>query len=211
MTEQQLNSLFSQFSAPQSSHLTEAIERFRQLLQRAQATSLREPTAASLATAGRDGRVTARVVLLRGMDRRGFVFYTNALSSKARQLAENPQAALCFHWDPLGEQVRVEGQVERVTDAEADEYWSARPRESQIGAWASLQSQPLDRRETLDQRVRQYAEQFSGQPVPRPAHWTGYRVVPSRIEFWTSRPARLHERTVYEQHGDSWQKFMLYP
>jgi len=194
-----------------SAILVEALDRFRQLLRSAQATSLREPTAVTLATCGKDGVATARVVLLRGFDERGFVFYTNTLSTKGRQLAENPQAALCFYWDELGEQVRVEGHVDRVADAEADAYWAGRPRDSQIGAWASRQSETLDRRATLEARVAQYESQFAGRNVPRPPHWTGYRLVPRRIEFWKSMPARLHERVVYERQADEWSKRLVYP
>ncbi len=189
----------------------QAIQRFKELLAEVQKTSLKEPMAMTLATADAEGRPSARTVLLRGVDERGFVFYTNLESRKGRQLAANAQAALCFHWDPLARQVHVEGAVERVSDAEADAYWATRPRDSQIGAWASQQSRPLDGRLTLMARVAQYAAKFAIGPVPRPPHWSGFRVKPRRIEFWTSRPFRLHDREVYEQTEQGWVLSRLYP
>jgi len=185
--------------------------RFQELLQRARQTDLQEPTAMTLATAGEDGRVSARIVLLRAFDGRGFVFYTNLNSNKAFQLDANAQVALCFYWDALAEQVRIEGLAELVSDEEADAYWNGRPRESQIGAWASRQSETLDARETLERRVAEIEAEFRGQDVPRPEFWSGYRVQPRQIEFWTSRPARLHERLVYELNEDGWSGRMLYP
>ena len=190
----------------------EAMDRFREILVRARNnTSLREPTAVTLATASREGLPSARVVLLREVDDRGFVFYTNTASAKAVQLADNPRAALCFHWDELREQVRIIGQVERVSDEQADLYWATRPRDSQIGAWASRQSAQLDSRDTLEQRTREYATRFADRDVPRPPFWTGYRVVPDLIEFWRNRPSRLHERVVYQVAGDQWERSLLYP
>jgi len=149
--------------------------------------------------------------LLRGVDERGFVFYTNLTSEKGRQLEENKAAALCFHWDPLKEQVRIEGTVEPVSGKEADEYWKTRPRESQIGAWASRQSETLESREVLVNRVAEVEAKFEGQEMPRPDFWSGFRVVPNRIEFWKGMPSRLHERIVYELGEDGWTKRMLYP
>ncbi|MDH3716514.1 MAG: pyridoxamine 5'-phosphate oxidase [Planctomycetota bacterium] len=189
----------------------EAIEQFQQWLDDARGSTLEEPTAMTLATADLQGKPAARVVLLRNVDPRGFVFYTNSLSDKGRQLAENPRAALCFYWDPLGRQVRVEGRVEPFDDAELDEYWSLRPRENRLSAWASLQSETLNDRATLERRFAEFDAEYADQEVPRPPHWHGYRVIPDRIEFWTRRDARMHERVVYEAHPDGWTARMLYP
>ena len=190
---------------------TQVIARFRSLLERARQTDLREPTAATLATVGSDGRVSARVVLLRGFDEHGFVFFTNLTSDKALQINANAQVALCMYWDALSEQVRIEGVAQSVSDDEADAYWKSRARESQIGAWASRQSETLDARETLERRVAKFEIEFRGKDVPRPEFWSGYRVKPQRVEFWTSQPARLHERLVYELTDDAWSQRKLYP
>ena len=189
----------------------EAVDRFRTLLERAQRCGLPEPTATTLATADAQGRPSARTVLLKEVDERGFVFYTSLASRKARQLAANPQAALCFFWQPLMEQVLVEGAVEQVSDEEADTYWASRPRTHQLGAWASRQSSRLDCPRTLDLRWVEQALKFLGQRVPRPSFWTGFRVVPHRIEFWKRRAGRLHERVLYERHAAQWEKYWLYP
>jgi len=164
-----------------------------------------------LATADRRGRPSARMVLLRGVDQRGFVFHTNYNSRKGRELAENPSAALCFHWPTLDEQIRVEGTVERLSAEESDEYFSGRPRGSQLGAWASDQSAVLATRETLEERYRETERQFEGASVPRPPFWGGYRLAPERIEFWYGRPDRLHDRVVYIRDGDRWTIERLYP
>jgi pyridoxamine 5'-phosphate oxidase len=164
-----------------------------------------------LATVGEDGQPSARVVLLRGLDARGFVFYTNSTSRKGQQIAENPRLALCFYWDPLAEQVRVEGVAEQISPTEADAYWRGRPREHQISAWASFQSQVLPSREALEQRVLVVRGQFADREIDRPPYWTGYRVLPHRIEFWRSVEARLHERVVYRRYGDTWITELLYP
>lgn len=190
---------------------TQAIERFKQLLARAGATDLREPAAMSLATVGADGRPAVRTVLLKHVDERGFVFYTNLQSRKGEQLRGNTHAALCFFWQPLMQQVLVEGSVQPVSGAEADAYWATRPRDSQLGAWASQQSQPLDERAQLEKRYAEYREKFADRPVPRPAHWSGYRVVPDMIEFWCSRPGRLHERERFYREQDTWKRTLIYP
>ena len=190
----------------------EALRRVEQLFELARKTSLREPMAMSLATASAEGVPSVRVVLLRQFDPRGFVFYTNTNSDKGRDLAENPRAALCFHWDELGEQLRVQGDVQPVSVEEADAYWATRPRDSQVGAWASPQSKWLDDMTTLQRGVHEFERQFEAQEVPRPPHWSGYRVVPRRIEFWSNRAARLHERVVYQRADDgNWSRGRLYP
>ena len=189
----------------------EAMARFRAVIERAKMTSLQEPMAVTLATADQHGLPAARVVLLRQLDERGAVFYTNSRSAKASQLAQNPKAALCFHWDELREQIRVVGDTEIVADDQADEYWARRPRDSQIGAWASKQSAVLDSRETFEKQIEEYEKRFEGRDVPRPDFWTGYRVVPHQIEFWVGQPARLHERVVYQRQHGQWDKRLLYP
>jgi len=191
----------------------EALATFEQLLDQAKASGDPEPTAMTLATVGRNDRPSARTVLLKGHDARGFVFYTNFESRKGRQLAANPQAALLFHWKMLrdGVQVKIEGTAEPVTAAEADAYFATRPRVSQIGAWASRQSQTLDSREVLETRVREFEEKFAGGDVPRPPHWSGFRVVPELIEFWYGARFRLHERDRYERLDGAWHRRMLFP
>ena len=164
-----------------------------------------------LSTADGDGQPSGRFVLLKAVDERGFVFYTNLESRKARALGANPRAALCFYWPELGKQVRVEGAVERVTDGEADAYFATRPRESQIGAWASKQSRTLASRQALDDRVAEVNARFDGVPVSRPPFWSGYRLVPAMIEFWTRDDARLHVRERYERSGSRWTETLLFP
>jgi pyridoxamine 5'-phosphate oxidase len=190
------------------------ITRFERLLAAAVALDravLPEPTAMTLATVGADGRPSARVVLLKSVGPDGFVFYTNVRSRKGRELAENHHAALCFHWQALEEQVRVEGIVSQVPDAEADAYFATRPRISQLGAWASDQSAPLDEYATLEARLRDAELRFAGVEVPRPPHWSGFRLAPDRIEFWRNRPFRLHERERYELDGHAWRVARLFP
>jgi pyridoxamine 5'-phosphate oxidase len=189
------------------------IEEFRSLLQAATDAGDPEPTAMTLATSDAQGHVSARTVLLKNVDARGFVFYTNRGSNKGTQLAANPQAALLFLWKTLRAQVQVkiEGMVESVTDAEADAYFASRPRDSQIGAWASLQSETLPSRQHLLTRIAEFEAQYSGTKVPRPPHWSGFRVLPQMIEFWFGAPYRLHERIRHELQEGSWQQRELYP
>ena len=175
-------------------------------------SELNDPEAMTLATADASGRPAARIVLLKGHDERGFAFYSNQESAKGDQLAANPKAALLFHWKSQRRQVRIEGRVERVEAAEADAYFATRGRESQIGAWASDQSRPLDARETFERRCAETEARFADAPVPRPPHWGGYRVVPERIEFWEDRPNRLHHRRLFVRAPDgSWAASLLYP
>ena len=170
-----------------------------------------DPNAMALATADAEGRPSVRMVLLKGHGADGFVFYTNREGRKAADLAANPHAALLFHWKSLRRQVRIEGAVTHVTDAESDAYFASRSRDSQLGAWASDQSRPLDRRETFEARVAKAAELFDGQRVTRPAHWGGFRVTPRALEFWQDREARLHERRVFTRAGGGWSEGLLYP
>ena len=184
---------------------------FDQWLGEARGAEVNDPEAMALATAGANGQPAVRMVLLKGHGPDGFVFYTNDESAKGGQIAENPQAALLFHWKTLRRQVRVEGPVERVSNEQADAYFASRGRDSQLGAWASDQSRPLDRRETFEDRFEDMTRRFQGQDVPRPPHWGGYRVIPERIEFWTDRPHRLHERRLFTRSGDAWSEGLLYP
>ena len=191
----------------------EAILTFRGLLDAARASADPEPTAMTLASADLRGRPSARTVLLKDFDERGFVFYTNLGSHKGRELHENPQVALLFLWKLLDPQtqVRIEGRVEPVTDAEADAYFASRDRISQIGAWASKQSEILDSRSTFEQRIAEVERSYEGVPVPRPPFWSGLRVVPDAFEFWYGAKFRLHERQRYELSDGVWSKRMLYP
>jgi pyridoxamine 5'-phosphate oxidase len=193
--------------------LFEAFSHFRDLQQRAREASDPEPTAMTLATADGRGRVSARTVLLKELDGRGFVFYTNYESNKGQQILTHPQCALLFLWKTLDRQVQVkiEGVAEAVTHCEADAYFAQRPRLSQIGAWASRQSQTLSSRDELMARVREFETRFEGQDVPRPPHWSGFRVVPDMIEFWYGADYRLHDRLRYELRDGEWGKRGLYP
>jgi len=192
---------------------TEALKTFSGLLEEARAVGDPEPTAMTLATVGEGGQPSARTVLLKGVDERGFVFYTNYESNKGRQLAANPRAALLFLWKTLREQVqaKIEGAVEPVSAAEADAYFASRPRESQIGAWASLQSRTLASRELFEDRIAAFEQKFAGDEVTRPPYWSGFRVVPEMMEFWYGARFRLHERQRYERLDGVWQTRMLYP
>ncbi len=189
----------------------EAVARFRELYARARALDMPETSAMSLATVDVDGRPSVRTVLLKAFDERGFVFYTNKLSRKGRALTADPRAALCFLWQPLMEQALVEGPVEDVSEAESDAYWASRIRISQIGAWASLQSSEMPDKGELERRFAEFERRYADKPVPRPPHWAGYRLKPDVIEFWSSRPGRLHERERYSQSGDTWKHAWLYP
>jgi pyridoxamine 5'-phosphate oxidase len=184
---------------------------FDEWLAEARASEPNDPEAMALATADPEGQPSVRMVLLKGHSPNGFLFYTNEHSAKGEQLAGNPSAALLFHWKSLRRQVRVEGSVERVGAEQADAYFATRARDSQLGAWASDQSRPLDGRETFEQRFEEIARRFAGQDVPRPPHWGGYRVIPERIEFWTDRPHRLHERRLFTREGGDWREGLLYP
>jgi pyridoxamine 5'-phosphate oxidase len=192
----------------------EPFGRFDQLLAAAKGLGtalLPEPTAFTLATVGADGQPSARIVLLKGVDARGFVFYTNHESRKGRELLAHPPAAMVFHWQPLERQVRVEGLARQVSPEEADAYFASRARGSQIGAWASRQSQPIAMSGDLEARVEEMEARFADKPVPRPPHWSGFRIVPSRIEFWQNMPSRLHQRDLYHREADGWRVERLYP
>ncbi len=191
--------------------MQDPLDRFQELFARAKREEAHDATAMALATADAQGRPSVRVVLLKGADARGFVFYTNYGSRKARELAARPTAALCLHWPTLRVQVRIEGAVERVPAEESDAYFASRPRLSQLGAWASRQSQPLPGRAWLLARVLRYAVRFAGRAVARPEHWGGYRLVPDRIEFWFDQVYRLHDRLLYERVDGAWHLRRLYP
>jgi len=184
---------------------------FEEWLSEAEANEINDPTAMALATADSEGQPSVRMVLLKGHDARGFVFYTNLGSRKSSEITENPNVALLFHWKSLRRQVRVEGPLSQVTDAEADAYFASRARLSRIGAWASDQSQPLESRAVLEARVAEVEKRFEGQDPPRPEDWSGFRVQPRRIEFWQDGAFRLHDRIVYHFEDGLWRTQRLFP
>ena len=190
------------------------VERFREtyaLAAKVDRALIPDVNAMSLATIEDGGQPSVRIVLLKAVDERGFVFYTNFHGRKGRHLLAHPKAGLCFYWPPIDIQVRIEGTVSKVDDAEADAYFATRPRLSQIGAWASRQSEPLETPTALEERVARYEREFNGREVPRPDFWSGFRVWPERIEFWKNMPNRLHQRHLYTRRGDGWKIETLYP
>jgi pyridoxamine 5'-phosphate oxidase len=197
--------------ASRSPATEDPIALFEAWMAEAAASEPNDPNAVCLATATPEGRPSARMVLLKGVDARGFVFYTNLESRKGGELAANPFAALCFHWKTLQRSVRVEGAVEAVSAEEADAYYASRARGSRIGAWASRQSRPLEGRFALEKAVAEYTVKFGLGEIPRPAFWSGFRLLPSRIELWRDMPFRLHERRVFHRAGEGWEMEMLYP
>jgi pyridoxamine 5'-phosphate oxidase len=184
---------------------------FRVWMAEAEENEPNDPTAMALATTDTAGQPSVRMVLLKAADEQGFVFYTNFGSQKGNELLATPKAALCFHWKSLRRQFRVQGRVEKVSDAEADAYFASRPRDSRIGAWASQQSRPMEGRFTLETEVAKYAAKYAIGTIPRPDYWSGFRVLPERIEFWRDRPFRLHERRLYEKQSDGWHESLLFP
>ncbi len=187
------------------------VEQFRLWLSEAFDANLVEPYAMTLATATSEGIPSARVVLLRGFDERGFSFYTNYEGRKGGELSSNPRAALVFYWGALERQVRVEGDVSKLPEPESDAYFASRPRGSRIGAWASEQSKVLYRREALEERVKKLEEKYPGEEIPRPPFWGGFRILHKRVEFWQGRESRLHDRLLYTRRGDGWEVVRLQP
>ncbi|HEX8505972.1 MAG TPA: pyridoxamine 5'-phosphate oxidase [Hymenobacter sp.] len=208
-----LRKTYAQRTLSEADVLPDAVQQFRLWLNEALAAQLEEPTALTLSTVSATGQPSARVVLLKGLpEDNGFLFYTNYESRKGQELAAQPLAAISFFWPGLERQVRVEGRVEKAPEALSTEYFQSRPRSSQLGAWASPQSQVIESREELEAREAELAQQFGDQdPLPRPPHWGGYILRPQRIEFWQGRPSRLHDRIVYEREGSAWHRSRLAP
>ena len=190
---------------------TEPYILFRKWLAEAEKSEPNDPNAMALATVDGSGLPDLRMVLLKGYDEHGFVFYTNFESNKGKELLSSMKAALCFHWKSLRRQVRVRGPVEKVSDAEADAYFRSRPRGSRIGAWASKQSRPLESRFALEKAVAEYTAKYAIGDIPRPPYWSGFRILPQTIEFWQDKPFRLHDRLVFTKAGDKWETERLYP
>jgi len=184
---------------------------FAHWLDEATASEVNDPNGTALATVDEAGLPNVRMVLLKGFDERGFVFYTNFESNKGREILSSMKAAMCFHWKSLRRQVRVRGQVEVVSEEEANAYYATRPRHSRLGAWASAQSRPLEARQVLVDAVAKLDAEYPGGDIPRPAHWSGFRIVPSSIEFWQDGEFRLHDRIAFQRDGDGWSKTRLYP
>jgi pyridoxamine 5'-phosphate oxidase len=191
--------------------MTDPFSLFETWFAEARETEINDSNAMTIATADADGQPSARMVLLKGHGPDGFVFYTNQQSRKAGDIAENPKAAILFHWKSLRRQIRIDGQISTVADDLADAYFATRSRDSQLGAWASDQSRPLADRETFEARFAEMTERFEGSDVPRPPHWSGYRLTPARFEFWQDRAHRLHERRTFVRDGDEWTEGLLYP
>lgn len=187
------------------------LSEFQKWMQEAKTSEPNDPTAMALATVDSDGQPSVRMVLLKHADEEGFVFYTNFESQKGTELLANPKAGLCFHWKSLRRSIRIQGQIGKVSDAEADTYFQSRPRDSRIGAWASQQSRPMKGRFELETAVAKYTAKFGIGKIPRPEYWSGFRIVPSRIEFWRDRPFRLHERRQYNVDKTGWTESVLYP
>ncbi|MFN3719596.1 MAG: pyridoxamine 5'-phosphate oxidase [Rhizobium rhizophilum] len=191
--------------------VSEPFALFATWLKDAEASEINDPNAVALATVDADGLPNVRMVLLKGFDVRGFVFYTNFESQKGQEILGQKKAAMCFHWKSLRRQIRLRGEVEVVSDAEADEYYQSRPLGSRIGAWASKQSRPLEGRFALEKAVAEYTAKYALGNVPRPPHWSGFRIIPSSIEFWHDRKFRLHDRIEFRRDGDGWSKVRMYP
>ncbi len=187
------------------------LKTFQDWMKEAELSEPNDPTAAALGTVGEDGMPAVRMILVKGVDARGFVFYTNFESRKGQHLLAQPKAALLFHWKSLRRQIRIEGEVHRVSDAEADAYFDSRPRDSRIGAWASQQSRPLNSRFELEKKAAEFGLKYAIGAIPRPPYWSGFRVVPRLIEFWQDGAFRLHDRLVYHREGESWRTERLYP
>ncbi|MDC3104351.1 pyridoxamine 5'-phosphate oxidase [Candidatus Pelagibacter bacterium] len=192
--------------------LDNPIELFKKWFLEAEKNEINDPNAVAVATADTNNQPNVRMVLLKGLSEKGFVFYTNFNSKKGKELKSNSKASLCFHWKSLRRQVRIIGEVEEVTSKEADEYYNSRPYKNKIGAWASSQSESLDKRETFLKKIQEYEKKYSDKnTVPRPSNWSGWRVIPKEIEFWLDGEGRIHERLVYYKESKNWKKKLLYP